>query len=160
MVEEFIARKGFIPNLTSRMSAGERNKLNDKYINIKKGTILVSLGAVTLIETRLLIIDLVTSKLKAYGYKTVFVVLLSPVVQMIGLPIYVFSGVGKLRGLAITLSDIGSKIRTGEISVMNWMWLLSDLAIFGEGVPLMNLTDLMLLRNETNVINEFCESLE
>lgn len=33
MVEEFIARKGLVPNLTSRMSEEKRNTLKAKYIN-------------------------------------------------------------------------------------------------------------------------------
>ena len=46
------------------------------------------------------------------------------------------------------------------MSVMNWMWFLTDLAIFGEGVPILNSTDLMLLKNETRVLDEFVGYLE
>lgn len=81
-------------------------------------------------------------------------------VQTFGIPIYIFSKARKLKVLAITLSNFGSKISTGEMSVMNWMWFLTDLAIFGEGVPILNSTDLMLLKNETRVLDEFVGYLE
>ena len=160
MVEEFIARKGLVPNLTSRMSEEKRNTLKAKYINIKKGTIVVTLSALTIPEAKLFIIDLTTSKLKLYGYKTLFAVALGPLVQTFCIPIYIFSKARKLKVLAITLSNLGSKISTGEMSVMNWMWFLTDLAIFGEGVPILNSTDLMLLKNETRVLDEFVGYLE
>ena len=92
---DFIARKGITPNLTSRMSESLRNKWKKKYINLKKGSVIVSFGGIAYIEIRSLIIDLFTSKLKLYGYKAAFFIILGPWVQITGLGLYVVGGVKK-----------------------------------------------------------------
>lgn len=42
-----IPRKGFCPNLTSKMSEESRNKWKQKYINIKRGVMVTTLTTVT-----------------------------------------------------------------------------------------------------------------
>jgi uncharacterized protein YnzC (UPF0291/DUF896 family) len=66
----YISRKGFCPNLTSKMSEESRNKWKQKYINIKRGVVATTLATVTLIDVKAFVIDLCYSKLKRFGYKT------------------------------------------------------------------------------------------
>lgn len=49
-MNDFITRKGFVPNLTSRMDNTTRNKWKDKYISFRKGTIILTLGTATLVD--------------------------------------------------------------------------------------------------------------
>lgn len=159
-MNNFFSRKGFVPNLTSRMDNTTRNRWKTKYINVKKGAVVLTLGTATLIDVKALAIDLLTSKLKRYGYKMVFVGLAGPFVQFIALPIYIISGARKIKLLALYLSDIGSKITAAEINMMNLMWYGSDLILFGEPVPIVNSTDLMIFRNESTIMDEFLETVE
>ena len=156
---DFIARKGITPNLTSRMSESLRNKWKKKYINLKKGSVIVSFGGIAYIEIRSLIIDLFTSKLKLYGYKAAFFIILGPWVQITGLGLYVVGGVKKLSTVR-SMCEIGSKITAGEMNIMNWMWLGTDLILFGEPVPIIESTDFMLLRNESSLIEEVLETIK
>jgi hypothetical protein len=160
IVEELIARKGLVPNLTSRLNETQRNKWKEKYKNLKKGTIVVSLGALTVPETKLLLADLAALKLKIYGYKTALAVLAGPFIQMVSVPLYIIGRARTLRLLAITLSDLGSKITAGEMSMMNWIWVGAYLVLFGEPVPIVNSTDFMILKNESSVVDEFLNALE
>jgi hypothetical protein len=136
------------------MSEESRNKWKQKYINIKRGVVATTLTTVTLIDLKAFAIDLFYSKLKRFGYKTAVVVLIGPYIQFAGVTLYLLGNIGKLRLVAVTLSDIGSKITCGEMGILNWMWIAIDMCAFGEPVPIIESTDLMLLRNETSLIDE------
>jgi hypothetical protein len=118
------------------------------------------LTAITLIDVKSFTIDLFTSKLKRFGYKTAFFVLLGPYLQIASLSVYMIGGARKIRLIALTLSDIGSKISAGEMNAMNWMWIGSDLLLFGEPVPILNSTDLMFFRNESSVFDDILEGVD
>lgn len=156
-MNEFFTRKGFVPNLTSRMDNTTRNKWKQKYIQIKKGSVILTLGTVTITDIKSLTTDMISSKLKRYGYKWALVGLAGPVIQFLAIPIYVIGGARKIRLLALSMSDIGSKLTAGEMNMMNLMWYGSDIILFGEPVPIVNSTDLMLFRNESSVIDELLE---
>jgi hypothetical protein len=61
-------RKGLVPNLTSRMSESKRNQWKEKYIKLKKSTIVLTIGTITYVDAKQLAIDLLTSKVKRFGY--------------------------------------------------------------------------------------------
>jgi uncharacterized protein YnzC (UPF0291/DUF896 family) len=112
-----VDRKGFCPNLTSKMSEESRNKWKQKYINIKRGVVVTTLTTVTLIDLKSFAVDLFYSKLKRFGYKTAIVVLAGPYIQLAGTTLYLLGNIGKLRLVAVTLSDIGSTITCGEMGM-------------------------------------------
>ena len=41
-MNNFFSRKGFVPNLTSRMDNTTRNRWKAKYINVKKGAVVLT----------------------------------------------------------------------------------------------------------------------
>lgn len=154
------ARKGLIPNLTSRMSESKRNQWKDKYIKLKKSSIVLTVGTITFIDAKQLAIDLLASKVKRFGYKASFVFLLGPWMQISSIPFYVMGGARKIRMLAIAFADIGSKISAGEMTLLNCMWYGADLVLFGEVVPIINSSrDLCIYRNESSVFEELLNGI-
>lgn len=128
---------------------------------MKRGSIIASIGAVSIVDTREFVKDLVVSKLKGYGYSTMVVVLTGPYLQVISIPLYVIASTRKLRRIAIYVCELGAKITAGEMSIMNWGWIASDLILFGEPVPIIKHEQLMLLDgNETSVIDDIINSME
>jgi len=71
-----------------------------------------------------------SSKLRAYGYKSFWMVTAGPFLQFISLPIYLYSYGTSLRKYAIAISEIGSKITNGEMIILNWTWLGFDIVFF------------------------------
>lgn len=93
--------------------------------------------------------DILSSKLKAYRYKSLFAIAIGPVIQFVSLPFYVFSSGSKIRRIAIATTEIGAKISKGEMGIVNWAWIGADILLFGEPVPITDESDFMLLHNET-----------
>lgn len=96
-----------------------------------------------------LVKDILSSKLRAYGYKSFFFIVAGPIVQFLSLPIYVFSYGTSLRKYANVVSEIGAKITAGEMNAVNWAWVGFDILLFGEPVSITDGSSLMILSNET-----------
>ena len=63
--------------------------------------------------------------------------------------------------LAISFTDVGSKISAGEMTLLNFMWYGADLVLFGEVVPRINSShDLCIYRNESNVFKELLDRIK
>ena len=148
-LSDIIYNAGHLPHLLSKVDPVTKNVYRNKYRKLKKlssVSILTLISSTTVIE---LIKDIGTSKLKAYGYKTIFVILGGPVIQVVAVPFYVFSKGTKLRNLAIACMAIGSEISRGEVEVATWFWIILDMILFGEYISTTEGENWMLLRNET-----------
>lgn len=139
-----------IPHLFSKLDAETKSAYRERYKNVKRTAVFGSMGTVTAIEGFELCKDIFNSKLKAYGYKSLFVVALGPFLQIVSLPIYVFTYGMRIRKIAVMISDVGAKISRGEMGIANWMFIASDLILFGEPVEIVDNSTGMIYRNETS----------
>lgn len=138
-----------IPHIFSRMDGVTKNVYKRKYKNFKitaNGASLVSIGA---IDASQLAKDIMGSKLKAFGYKSLLALTIGPIIQVVALPAYIFSYGSVLQKYASSLSYIGAQITRGEMSIANWAWFGLDVILFGEAVPITDNMNLMILSNET-----------
>ena len=88
------------PHVFSRVDPVNKNKYRKNYQKFKKYGSTAVLTGVGFTEGTQLAKDLISSKLKAYGYKSFFAVISGPVIQFISVPFYVFSCGSKLRRFA------------------------------------------------------------
>lgn len=149
-IENIILQAGHLPHLLSKVEPATKSVYRKKYRKMKKlsgVSILTSVSSTTLIE---LAKDIITSKLKARGYRTIFLILGGPVIQVIAVPFYVFSKGTRLRNLAIACMAIGSEISRGTVEISTWFWIFLDLLLFGEYVSTTEGENWMLIRNETD----------
>ena len=138
-----------LPHVFSRLEPSTKDVYRKKYKTLKKyGSVSVMAG-VGITEGTELAKDVIKSKLKAYGYKSLFAVTIGPVIQFISLPLYVFTYGSKLRKFAVATTEIGAKISKGEMGVLNWAWIGADLFFFGEPVPITDDSDFLIIHNET-----------
>lgn len=95
--------------------------------------------------------DLLSSQLKAFGYKSLFTITLGPIVIMVSLPLYIVGYGSKFHNLALGLSTLGGKIIRGDMSIANWSFVFIDLLLFGEFIPIIEAEDFTMisLQNET-----------
>lgn len=152
-------RKGLFPNLTSRMDEITRNKWERRYLNLKRGTIVLTLGTVSLSSAREFFSDVLVSKLYSYGYGAMIAIAAGPVIQLVSIPFYVYFRTSRVKRFAVGMADIGAKVTSGEMGVMNWMWCGADLLLFGESIPVARSRDLIIFRNETSPVVAFLEYL-
>lgn len=157
---DIIYNAAHLPHLLSKVDPVTKKVYRNKYRKLKKlsgVSILTLISSTTVIE---LIKDVGASKLKAYGYKTIFVILGGPVIQVVAVPFYVFSKGTKLRNLAIACMAVGSEISRGEVEVATWFWIILDMILFGEYVSTTEGENWMWLKNETdNKIAELINSV-
>jgi len=138
-----------LPHVFSRLEPENKAIIKKKYKALKKyGSASVMVG-VGVTEATQLTKDIVSSKLKAYGYKSLFAVTLGPVVQYVSVPFYVFTYGSKFRRFAMATTEIGAKITKGEMGIVNWAWIGADLLLFGEPVSITDDSDFLLIHNET-----------
>jgi len=175
-MDEILIRKGLVPNLTSRMTEGRRSKWKKVYIEIKKRSIILSVGAISYLDCKALIsyfdykalinkgfVEVVFSKFKSRGYKLLIALYCGPTLQLISLPVYLFTTARKVRAFGLALCEIGAKVTSGEMEIINWGWIFVDLALFGEPVLIGdNYEELMIIQNhkEASAIEELLEILE
>ena len=135
-----------------------KNNYRKKYQKIKKYGSAAVLTGVGITEGTQLAKDVISSKLKAYGYKSLFAVVSGPVIQCISLPFYVFSSGSKLRRFALSVTEVGAKITKGEMGIVNWAWIGLDIVLFGEPVSITEDSDFLIIHNET--VGQLVETLE
>lgn len=140
------------------MEPETRKVYREKYKTIKKYGCASAIASVGLVEGAQLTPDLVASKLKAYGYKSLFAITLGPVVQFVSIPFYVFTYGSKLRKFALATTEVGAKISKGEMGVVNWAWIGVDFMLFGEPVSVTEGSDFLIFDNET--IGELGKTIE
>jgi hypothetical protein len=105
--------------------------------------------------------DVLSSKLRAYGYRSFFLIAVGPIIQFLSVPLYLFSYGTSLCKYANTVSEIGAKITAGEMSVMNWAWIGCDIVLFGEPVSIMDDSSLTILSTETTgTVLEILDKME
>ena len=124
-------------------------KFTDKNIKIYGSASVIA--GVGISEGTQLAKDVISSKLKAYGYKSLFAITLGPVIQFVSLPFYVFTYGSKFRKFAMATTEIGAKISKGKMGIVNWAWIGADLVFFGEPVPITDDSDFLIIHNETIV---------
>jgi hypothetical protein len=93
--------------------------------------------------------DIIRSKLKAYGYKSLFALIMGPSLQIFSLPFYVFSYGSKIRTYINIVMEFGAILTRGEFELVNLGWIISDFALFGEHVPITTNCTFKLIHNET-----------
>jgi len=107
------------PHIFSRLKPETKEIYRKKYKNIKKFGCASTLVGVGVSEGTQLAKDVLNSKLKAYGYKSLFAVTVGPLIQFISLPLYIFSFGSKFQKLAVATKEIGATISKGEMGKMN-----------------------------------------
>ena len=153
-----ITTVSIFPHVLSRVDPVKKNNYRRKYQKIKKYGSAAVLTGVGVTEGTQLAKDVISSKLKAYGYKSLFAVVSGPVIQFVSLPFYVFSYGSKLRRFALSVSEVGAKITKGEMGIVNWAWIGLDVVLFGEPVSITEDSDFLVIRNET--VGKLAEILE
>ena len=144
-----ITTVSIFPHVFSRLELETKKVYRQKYKNIKKYGSASVIAGVGISEGTQLAKDIISSKLKAYGYKSLFAITLGPVIQFVSLPFYVFTYGSKFRKFAIATTEIGAKISKGEMGIVNWAWIGADLVFFGEPVSITNDSDFLIIHNET-----------
>ena len=99
-----ITTVSIFPHVLSRVDPVNKNNYRRKYQKIKKYGSAAVLTGVGVTEGTQLAKDVLSSKLKAYGYKSLFAVASGPVIQFVSLPFYVFSYCSKFRRLALSVT--------------------------------------------------------
>ena len=136
------------PHVFSRLDAKPKTVYRDQYKQMKQVVTAGSMVTVGTIDGTQLVKDVLSSKLRAYGYKSFFAVAAGPVVQIISIPFYIFTYGSALRVYAKGIAEIGGRIIKSEMGLINWAWIGLDLALFGEPVSIDANTTLMILSNE------------
>jgi hypothetical protein len=145
----YVSTVSVLPHVFSRMDRNTKKFYREKYKNIKKTFTVGTMVSVSAIDGVELAKDILSSKLRAYGYKSLFAIAAGPIIQVIALPLYIFSYGSAVRKYAKAASEIGAKITTGEMGIVNWAWIGMDIMLFGEPVSITESSDLMILSNET-----------
>lgn len=138
-----------LPHVFSRMDPTAKSLYRNKYKKIKKTLTAGSMITVGSIDGVQLAKDVVSSKLRAYGYKSFFFLAAGPFIQFLSLPMYIFSYRKSFRKYANAISEIGARITSGEMTILNWAWIGFDIVLFGEPVSITEDSFLMILSNET-----------
>ena len=144
-----ITTVSIFPHVFSRLQPETKKIYRQKYKNIKKYGSASVIAGVGISEGTELAKDVISSKLKAYGYKSLFAITIDPVIQFISLPFYVFTYGSKFRKFAIATTEIGAKISKGEMGIVNWAWIGADLVFFVEPVPITDDSDFLIIHKET-----------
>ena len=153
-----ITTVSIFPHVFSRLQPETKKIYRQKYKNIKKYGSASAIAGVGISEGTELAKDIISSKLKAYGYKSLFAITIGPVIQFVSLPFYVFTYGSKFRKFAIATTEIGAKISKGEMGIVNWAWIGADLVFFGEPVPITDDSDFLIIHNET--VGKLAETIE
>jgi hypothetical protein len=141
-----------VPHLFSKLSIKEKSVIKKRYQSIKTRIITGSAIYITGGEVKQLIKDMVLAELKLYGYKFARTVLLPPFFSSISLSLFTLTRAGKIRKTAILLSQIAATMMQYEYRIANCAFLVADLLLFGEYVPLPvaeNYNSLSILHNAT-----------
>lgn len=144
-----ITTVSIFPHVLSRLEPVTKNNYRKKYQKIKKYGSAAALAGVGVTEGTQLVKDVISSKLKAYGYKSLFAVVSGPVIQVVSFPLYVFSYGSKLRRFALSVTEIGAKITKGKMGILNWAWIGLAVVLFGEPVPITEDSYFLIIHNET-----------
>ena len=153
-----ITTVSIFPHVFSRLQPETKKIYRQKYKNIKKYGSASVIAGVGISEGTELAKDIISSKLKAYGYKSLFAITIGPVIQFISLPFYVFTYGSKFRKFAIVTTEIGAKISKGEMGIVNWAWIGADLVFFVEPVPITDDSDFLIIHKET--VGKLAETIE
>lgn len=154
----YVPTVSIFPHVFSRLQPETKRIYRQKYKNIKKYGSASAIVGVGLSEGTQLAKDVISSKLKAYGYKSLFAITLGPVIQFVSLPFYVFTYGSKVKKFAIATTEIGGKISKGEMGIVNWAWIGADLIFFGEPVSITEDSDFLIIHNET--VGKLTETIE
>lgn len=146
------------PHVFSRLEPATKKVYRQKYKSLKKYGSASVITGVGVCEGAELAKDVISSKLKAYGYKSLFAITLGPVIQFVSLPFYVFTYGSRFRKFAIATTEVGAKISKGEMGIVNWAWIGADLVFFGEPVPITDDSDFLIIHNET--VGKLAETFE
>ena len=144
-----ITTVSIFPHVFSRLQPETKKVYKQKYKNIKKYGCASVITGVALSEGTQLAKDVISSKLKAYGYKSLFAITRGPVIQFVSIPFYVFTQGSKFRECSLLTAKIGAKISKGEMGIINWAWIGLDLVFFGEPIPITDDSDFLIIHNET-----------
>ena len=150
-----VVNVSIFPHVFSRLDPKSKAAYRKTYINMKRTGIAASLGSVGLIEFSQLARNVLFSKLKAYGYKSLLTISVGPMIQFISIPIYIFSYTKEYKNLAIAISEIGANVTKGEMTLVNWAWVGADIFLFGEPISITEDFDLMLLPKDDLVLLEY-----
>lgn len=154
----YITTVSIFPHVLSRVDPVSKINYRRKYQKIKKYGSAAVLTGVGVTEGTELAKDIISSKLKAYGYKSLFAVVSGPLIQFVSLPFYVFSYGSKLRKFALSVTEVGAMITKGEMGIVNWAWIGLDIVLFGEPVSITEDSNFLILNNET--VGQLAATLE
>lgn len=138
-----------VPHIFSRLDSKTKSQYIAKYKTMKKVSVSTSIGVATLTGVVAIAKHIMFSKLKAYGYRILFGLLLGPIVQLISLPFYIYSYGMYFKKYAIAIMQIGAQITKGEFELIGLAWIISDFVLFGEFIPLTDDMNFCIAHNET-----------
>lgn len=144
-----ITTVSIFPHVLSRVDPISKDNYRKRYQNIKKYGSAAVLTGVGVTEGTQLAKDIISSKLKAYGYKSLFAIVSGPMIQFVSLPFYIFTYSSKFRRFALSVTEIGAKITKGEMGIVNWAWIGLDVVLFGEPVSITEDSDFLIVHTET-----------
>lgn len=126
-----------VPHVFSRIDKKEKRELRAQYKMLKQGFITTGMLTAGSIDCYKLTKDVIDSKLRAYGYKTFFTLIIGPTIEFMALPLYIFSlgrKLVKLRSCAIAISQFGRSIFRGQMGLVDTIFVPFDILFFGEVV--------------------------
>lgn len=144
-----------VPHVFSKLDPQAKLMVRKNYKLVKRGVITGTFVGVGAIDGFQLAKDVVNTKVKAYGYKTFWTVIVGPAIQLCGLPVYIFTLGSRFSKYAIAIINFGQTILKGQMGFADMMWVPVDIALFGECVPYNeNCTNatLTLLHNESETV--------
>lgn len=148
-----------LPHLFSKLEPEDKLAVLRKYKKVKRYGSLSSITLIAANEGLELSRDVIKSKLKAHGYKSLFAISLGPLLQVISLPMYVVSYGLKVRKFAVASSELGAQILKGQLGIVNWAWIGADLLLFGEPVSITDNSTCSILQNETATLLDSLDDL-
>lgn len=90
-----------MPHVFSRLDPETKAIYKKQYKKFKRSGSVLVLGTVGVADGKRLAVHILSSKLKANGYKSFFAITLGPFIQFGSLPLYIFSYGSKIRKLAL-----------------------------------------------------------
>jgi hypothetical protein len=102
------------------------------------------------LDAAALVKDIVRAEVKSKGYKMLGTVIIGPFLQVLSLPLYIFTAGFKIQRYAVALAQLGAFIIEFQFTIINMGFLATDLFLFGQPIPMFDEnTSLLIYHNDT-----------
>ena len=141
---------GGIPHYLQKVEPERKLVLKRHYRCVKRWFTGCSIAGVGALDGYGLGKDMIRSELKSRSDKTIGLVILGPIIQGFSIPFYIITSTLKIQRYAVAIAEIGALVMRTQASVAGWSFLILDLSIFGEVVPMFEGNELMIYHNDTS----------